>query len=83
MRREIVIPVAAIKRKMPELGLASQDQQTVTGGPKVDPSAELGGGHSEKVGGAKTGKMAFALVTKAGKKLNVQKIELSSDSQLV
>ena len=27
--------------------------------------------------------MAFALITKAGKKFNVQKIELSNDSQLV
>ena len=27
--------------------------------------------------------MAFALITKAGKKFNVQKIELNNDSQLV
>ena len=33
--------------------------------------------------GIKVGKMAFALITKAGKKFNVQKIELSNDSQLV
>ena len=31
----------------------------------------------------KAGTMAFALITKAGKKFNVQKIELDRDSQLV
>ena len=43
----------------------------------------MGGVQPEKAGGLKAGTMAFALITKAGKKFNVQKIELNRDSQLV
>ena len=43
-RREIVIPVSQIKRKMPELGLAHQDQPAATGAPNIAPAPEVGGG---------------------------------------
>ena len=51
-RIDIVIPVSAIRRKLPEIGAE-------------DPS-----------------KMAFALVLKSGKKINVKKIELENDSKI-
>ena len=59
-RIEIMIPVSAIRRKLPDIG------QTTAPTSMVD----------------EEGKMQFALVLKSGKKINIKKIELDSQSRI-
>lgn len=77
-RHEIVIPVSQIKRKLPEIGKIDNVVEPTT---PADPSQPVPPG-GIKIAGSK---MAFALITKnrQGRKINVQKIALDSQSQLV
>ena len=85
-RREIIIPVGQIKRKMPEIGQINRTQTNDEA--KDHDTAEGGGGQAVAAAiAANTGgiriagsKMAFALITKSqhGKKINAHKIAIDS-----
>ena len=85
-RREIIIPVSQIKRKMPEIGQINRIQTNAES--NNDNNADGGGGSSVAAAlAANTGgiriagsKMAFALITKGthGSKINAHKIAIDS-----
>ena len=79
-RREIIIPVSQIKRKMPEIGQIHIHKEATDEVASNSKMAVPSGGI--KIAGSK---MAFALITKSnqGKKIKVQKIAIDSESQLV
>ena len=81
-RREIIIPISQIMRKMPEIGQIDQETTSTTASAQLkqssapsepkQPAFAMGGGLSGgiRIAGSK---MAFALITKTkqGKKINV------------